>query len=73
MYTEGTSRGRMLVAVGADQLSSAKGGRMEAERGRVANSLTMNPHKLLGLPLTCSFLLGAGLGISHAASISMAG
>jgi glutamate decarboxylase len=33
-----------------------------------ANSLAHNPHKMLGAPLTCSFLLGPDLRIFHAAN-----
>lgn len=34
----------------------------------LANSIAINPHKMLGVPITCSFLLGADLRAFHAAN-----
>ncbi|KAL5113229.1 Glutamate decarboxylase 2, partial [Pleosporales sp. CAS-2024a] len=33
----------------------------------LAHSITINPHKMLGVPLTCSFLLGADMACFHTA------
>jgi glutamate decarboxylase len=38
-----------------------------------ADSITMNPHKMLGVPLTCSFLLGADMRKFHGANTLEAG
>lgn len=38
-----------------------------------ANSITINPHKMLGVPVTCSFLLGADLRQFHQANTLPAG
>ena len=35
---------------------------------QLANSLAINPHKMLGVPITCSFLLAADLRQFHAAN-----
>ena len=32
------------------------------EGAHLADSITINPHKMLGVPMTCSFLLGADMG-----------
>ena len=34
----------------------------------LANSIAINPHKMLGVPITCSFLLGADLRAFHTAN-----
>ena len=34
----------------------------------LANSIAINPHKMMGIPITCSFLLGADLRQFHAAN-----
>lgn len=34
----------------------------------LADSIAINPHKMLGVPITCSFLLGADLRAFHAAN-----
>ncbi|KAL8709282.1 MAG: hypothetical protein Q9225_007473, partial [Loekoesia sp. 1 TL-2023] len=34
----------------------------------LADSIAINPHKMMGVPLTCSFLLGADLRQFHAAN-----
>lgn len=34
----------------------------------LANSVAINPHKMMGVPITCSFLLGADLRQFHAAN-----
>lgn len=34
----------------------------------LANSIAINPHKMMGVPITCSFLLGADLRQFHAAN-----
>lgn len=39
----------------------------------LADSLAVNPHKMLGVPLTCSFLLGKDLGEFHKANTLPAG
>ncbi|KAL1881161.1 hypothetical protein VTK73DRAFT_4608 [Phialemonium thermophilum] len=39
----------------------------------LANSLTVNPHKMLNVPVTCSFLLGPDLDIFHRANTLAAG
>jgi glutamate decarboxylase len=38
-----------------------------------ADSIAMNPHKMLGVPITCSFLLGADMRKFHAANSLEAG
>ena len=39
----------------------------------LADSIAVNPHKMMGVPLTCSFLLGADLQQFHAANTLPAG
>lgn len=39
----------------------------------LADSLAVNPHKMLGVPMTCSFLLGKDLGEFHRANTLPAG
>ena len=39
----------------------------------LADSLTVNPHKMMNVPVTCSFLLGPDLGIFHKANTLPAG
>ncbi|KAK4131457.1 PLP-dependent transferase [Trichocladium antarcticum] len=39
----------------------------------LANSLTINPHKMLNVPVTCSFLLGPDTAILHRANTLPAG
>jgi len=39
----------------------------------LANSLTVNPHKMLNVPVTCSFLLGPDMAIFHKANTLPAG
>jgi glutamate decarboxylase len=39
----------------------------------LADSLAVNPHKMMGVPLTCSFLLGPDLGTFHKANTLPAG
>ena len=39
----------------------------------LANSLAVNPHKMMGTPVTCSFLLGPDLRIFHKANTLPAG
>ncbi|GAB1317602.1 Glutamate decarboxylase 2 [Madurella fahalii] len=48
------------------------------ERGKLAgshlaNSLTVNPHKMLNVPVTCSFLLGPDTAVFHKANTLPAG
>jgi glutamate decarboxylase len=43
------------------------------EGAGLADSITINPHKMLGVPLTCSFLLGADVNKFHAALTLPAG
>ncbi|KAK3376653.1 pyridoxal phosphate-dependent transferase [Lasiosphaeria ovina] len=39
----------------------------------LANSLTVNPHKMMNVPVTCSFLLGPDMGVFHKANTLPAG
>jgi glutamate decarboxylase len=39
----------------------------------LANSLTVNPHKMMGVPVTCSFLLTPDLAVFHRANTLAAG
>lgn len=39
----------------------------------LANSLTVNPHKMLNVPVTCSFLLGPDMAVFHRANTLPAG
>ncbi|KAJ4292950.1 Glutamate decarboxylase 2 [Collariella sp. IMI 366227] len=39
----------------------------------LANSLTVNPHKMLNCPVTCSFLLGPDMAVFHRANTLPAG
>ncbi|KAK4178510.1 putative glutamate decarboxylase [Triangularia setosa] len=39
----------------------------------LADSLTVNPHKMLNCPVTCSFLLGPDMGVFHKANTLPAG
>ncbi|KAK4157696.1 glutamate decarboxylase 1 [Chaetomidium leptoderma] len=39
----------------------------------LANSLTVNPHKMVNVPVTCSFLLGPDMGVFHRANTLPAG
>lgn len=39
----------------------------------LADSIAMNPHKMMGVPITCSFLLGPDLRIFHKANTLPAG
>ncbi|KAH8888629.1 PLP-dependent transferase [Thozetella sp. PMI_491] len=39
----------------------------------LADSLTVNPHKMMNVPLTCSFLLGPDMGVFHQANTLPAG
>jgi len=39
----------------------------------LADSIAMNPHKIMGVPITCSFLLGPDLRIFHKANTLPAG
>ena len=39
----------------------------------LANSLTVNPHKMLNVPVTCSFLLGPDMKVFHKANTLPAG
>ncbi len=49
-------------------------GQADKLRGtRLADSLTVNPHKMMNVPMTCSFLLGPDLGIFHRANTLPAG
>ena len=41
---------------------------MKLKGSGMANSLTVNPHKMLNVPVTCSFLLAADLGVFHKAN-----
>ncbi|KAN0070463.1 Pyridoxal phosphate-dependent transferase [Elaphomyces granulatus] len=38
-----------------------------------ANSISINPHKMLGVPITCSFLLGADIRQFHSSNTTPAG
>jgi glutamate decarboxylase len=39
----------------------------------LANSLTVNPHKMMNVPVTCSFLLGPDMAVFHKANTLPAG
>lgn len=39
----------------------------------LANSLTVNPHKMMNVPVTCSFLLGPDMSVFHQANTLPAG
>lgn len=39
----------------------------------LANSLTVNPHKMMNVPVTCSFLLGPDMAVFHRATTLPAG
>jgi glutamate decarboxylase len=39
----------------------------------LANSLTINPHKMMNVPVTCSFLLGPDMAVFHKANTLPAG
>ncbi|KAK3319834.1 pyridoxal phosphate-dependent transferase [Cercophora scortea] len=39
----------------------------------LANSLTVNPHKMMNVPVTCSFLLGPDMAVFHRANTLPAG
>ncbi|KAL2163421.1 hypothetical protein VTH06DRAFT_5478 [Thermothelomyces fergusii] len=39
----------------------------------LANSLTINPHKMMNVPVTCSFLLGPDMAVFHRANTLPAG
>jgi glutamate decarboxylase len=43
------------------------------EGAHLADSITINPHKMLGVPMTCSFLLGADMSKFHRALTLPAG
>jgi glutamate/tyrosine decarboxylase-like PLP-dependent enzyme len=47
--------------------------RNKLEGSRRADSIAINPHKMLGVPVTCSFLLGADLRKFHRANTLPAG
>lgn len=42
--------------------------RLKLSGSHLANSIAVNPHKMLGVPITCSFLLAADLRQVHAAN-----
>ncbi|KAL1957976.1 hypothetical protein VTO42DRAFT_5368 [Malbranchea cinnamomea] len=47
--------------------------KVKLEGSHLANSIAINPHKMLGVPVTCSFLLGADLRQFHRANTLPAG
>lgn len=47
--------------------------RVKLEGSHLADSIAINPHKMLGVPVTCSFLLGADLRKFHRANTLPAG
>jgi glutamate decarboxylase len=52
---------------GAPVVFSAPHAATRLAGAQLADSITINPHKMLGVPLTCSFLLGADMRQFHAA------
>lgn len=54
---------------GGGAVFSTDGARADLLRGaELADSLTVNPHKMLNVPVTCSFLLGPDTRVFHAAN-----
>ncbi|KAH8727147.1 pyridoxal phosphate-dependent transferase [Phaeosphaeriaceae sp. PMI808] len=51
--------------------SAAHASRLDG--AHLADSITINPHKMLGVPMTCSFLLGADMNTFHRALTLPAG
>ena len=51
--------------------SSSQRGKLAGSH--LADSITVNPHKMLNVPLTCSFLLGPDVRIFHKANSTAAG
>lgn len=47
--------------------------RVKLEGSQLADSIAINPHKMMGVPVTCSFLLGADLHKFHRANTLPAG
>ena len=47
--------------------------RVKLAGSQFANTITVNPHKMMGVPLTCSFLLGADLRQFRSSNTSPAG
>ena len=47
--------------------------KVKLEGSHLADSIAINPHKMLGVPVTCSFLLGADLRKFHRANTLPAG
>ncbi|EEH20280.1 hypothetical protein PABG_02539 [Paracoccidioides brasiliensis Pb03] len=56
---------------GSFAFSKKKRGKLAGSH--LADSLTVNPHKMLGVPVTCSFLLGADMTQFHRANTLPAG
>lgn len=66
MHVDGSWGGSAVFSARQRALGKLAG----AER---ANSLTVNPHKMLGVPVTCSFLLTPDLAVFHRANTLPAG
>ncbi|PSR97767.1 pyridoxal phosphate-dependent decarboxylase [Coniella lustricola] len=61
MHVDASWGGPIVFASSSSQRAKMAG----AER---ADSLTVNPHKMMNVPLTCSFLLGPDMRLFHAAN-----
>jgi glutamate decarboxylase len=57
---------------GGSAVFSAKH-RSKLAGAHLANSLTVNPHKMMNVPVTCSFLLGPDMSVFHQANTLPAG
>lgn len=53
---------------GGPAIFSAKLAKEKLDGTHLVDSIAINPHKMLGVPVTCSFLLGADLRQFHAAN-----
>ncbi|KAG6018428.1 hypothetical protein E4U41_003898 [Claviceps citrina] len=47
--------------------------RHKMDGSHLADTITVNPHKMMGCPTTCSFLLGPDVGLFHKANSTAAG
>lgn len=53
---------------GGSVVFSAKQKAAKLQGAHLADSLTVNPHKMMNVPVTCSFLLGPDMRVFHAAN-----
>jgi glutamate decarboxylase len=58
---------------GGPVIFSEQHAKTRLEGAHLADSITINPHKMLGVPVTCSFLLGADMNQFHKALTLPAG